>query len=157
MKGWIKVREIRIREARIEDSTGIARLYPHWGYELARSRVIKSFLSKNETRYVARLNDKVVAHLFVKYGSGRNQHVASLQSLIVAKKYRGKGIAQQIAKHAIENMREGIEIITTRADQDNVASLRVFEKLGFVQYGLLEKGAKEGHNYKNLVLLKKEI
>lgn len=151
------MRQVKIREARIEDSAGIAKLYPHWGYELARSRVIKSFLSKNETRYVARLDGKVVAHLFVKYGTGRNKHIATLQSLIVAKKYRGKGIAQQILKHAIENIRERTEIITTRADQGNAASLRVFEKLGFVQYGLLEKGAKEGRGYKNLVLLKKEI
>ncbi|MCX8190127.1 MAG: GNAT family N-acetyltransferase [Candidatus Diapherotrites archaeon] len=149
--------EIKISEARIEDSTGIAKLYPHWGLELSRKRVINSFLSKNEKRYVAKLGDKVIAHLLVKYGIGPHKHIASLHSLIVAKKHRGKGIAQHILKHALKNIRKGTEIVTAQVNDDNAVSLKVFEKLGFVQYGLLEKGTKEGSKYKNLVLLKKEF
>jgi len=148
---------VKIVEAKIEDADDIADLYPHWGFELARERLINSLISNREKRYVARIKGKAIAHLLVRYGTGNKAHLAKLHSLIVAPEHRNKGIATQLVRHALKNMPANIEIVLAEVHKDNKPSMKVFRKLGFKRYGYLKKALKEENGYKNIVLLKKEI
>ena len=148
---------VKIREAALNDADDIAELYPRWGFELTRERIMRSLMSTRERRYVAELDGKVVAHVFVKRGTGYHKHLAHLYSLIVHPDYRNKGIATKLLKYVLAHLPEDIEIALAQVQHDNKASLSVFKKLGFERYGYLKNAWKDGTEYKHNVLLKKEL
>jgi ribosomal protein S18 acetylase RimI-like enzyme len=148
---------VKIREVALNDADDLAELYPKWGFELTRERIMRSLMSTRERRYVAEVKGKVVAHVFVKRGTGNHKHLAYLYSLIVHPDCRNKGIATKLLKYVLAHLPQDIEIALAQVQHDNKASLSVFKKLGFERYGCLKNAWKDGTEYKHNVLLKKEL
>ncbi len=149
--------KIKIRKVKNEDASALAALFPHWDAEITKKRVERAPKSKREARYVAEIEDKVVAHLLVRFGAGWQSHIATFYSLVVHPDYRRKGIATELIKYAIKNMPKHIEIVNAQVQHDNKASLALFSKLGFEVYGRLKDGWKKEGVYKDLILLMKRI
>lgn len=64
----------------------------------------------------------------------REEKKGFIQWLSVLPKFRGKGIAKQLVKKAIESLRQrGMETVETWAQTDRVACVHIFEGFGFKQ------------------------
>ncbi|MEM4662878.1 MAG: GNAT family N-acetyltransferase [Candidatus Diapherotrites archaeon] len=122
---------LEISKAKIEDVDGISKLFPHWGYELTKKRVIRSFFSENEIRFVAKIDNEIVGHILVRYNYIGDMKVAKLQSLIVASQHRNKGIGTEVVKYALSNLKHNTKKVISQVSEKNAASLRIFKKLGF--------------------------
>lgn len=149
--------QIKIREANLSDAEALTRLYPHWSIELAELRIARALESEYEKRYVAEVCGRVVGHLLVRFERGTHKHLATFYSLIVSPEYRKKGIATKLVELAISKLPENVEVVLAQVQHDNKASLALFKKLGFEQYGLLKDAWKKEESYKDNVLLKKVV
>jgi len=146
-----------IRRIEEKDASALFQLYPHWGLERCEKRIRKTLSSKRQFRLVAEMDGRVVGQICVKLGSMHHSHLATFYSLIVDPGSRGKGIASRLVEEAIKALPPGIEILKIQIQHDNNPSLVLFEKLGFKEYGRLPRAFKRAGEYKDNVLLKKEI
>jgi len=146
-----------LRDIQEKDVNALLSLYPHWGRALAERRINRTLFAKKERRVVAELDGVAVAHIKIDYGGGVHKHIARIYSLIVSKGHRGKGIASKMMEKALKEMPQGIEIIVIETQAGNAAARALFEKLGFEQYGMLERAWKKNQEYKDNVLYKKVL
>ncbi len=146
-----------LRDIQEKDVAGLLALYPHWNRSLAEKRIRRTLFSVRERRVVAELNGQIVGHVKITYGSGVHSHLARVYSVIVSKNFRGKGIASKLMEKAISELLQGIEIVLLETQHDNASAIHLFEKLGFEQYGVLERAWKKGTEYKNNVLYRKVL
>ncbi len=85
------------------------------------------------TYLVAEAEGRVVGScgMRVIYGEG------NIDNVVVAKEFRGQGIAQKMMKELIAlGEREGVEAFTLEVRVSNEAAIRVYEKVGFVSEGI---------------------
>jgi peptide alpha-N-acetyltransferase len=78
--------------------------------------------------------------------------------LAVAEEYRGKGIATALVRMAMDAMRDaGADEIVLETEVTNVASLRLYEKLGFLRSKRLHRYYLNGNSAFRLVLYLKDV
>jgi RimJ/RimL family protein N-acetyltransferase len=75
---------------------------------------------------------------FIREGRTRTLHRGELVQMYVHPDYHGKGIAKQLVQHTMEEAFRipGIEQISLSAVANNLAAIRLYEKMGFEHYGL---------------------
>lgn len=148
---------LAVRLAGERDAGALSGLYPHWGLERCKRRIKKTLSSERQFRLVAELDGVVAGHICIKLGSMHHSHTATLYSLIVEPKSRGKGIASRLLEEAFKALPERTEILLLQAQHDNDAALQLFKKLGFEQYGYLPKAFKRNREYKDNILMQKTL
>ncbi len=151
------MKKAKIRPATAGDSAGLAELYPHWGLKRCRERIKKSHLDKSQKRFVAELNGKITGHVLVKKGHMHHAHIATLYSLVVAPEARKQGIAKGLCRKAIESLPKSTEILLLEVQHDNKPAVSLFKGLGFKKYGRLKNAFKKNGEYKDNILMFKEI
>jgi peptide alpha-N-acetyltransferase len=78
--------------------------------------------------------------------------------LAVAEEHRGKGIATALVRMAMDAMRDaGADEIVLETEVTNVASLRLYEKLGFLRSKRLHRYYLNGNSAFRLVLYLKDV
>lgn len=85
-------------------------------------------------------------------------HVAQI-GFSIHKKYRRMGIVQKLALFLINLAKKewGTEIVRSSFTQDNLASKKLHDKLGFKEIGRIKKGTKFGNKYLDHILVAKHI
>lgn len=82
----------------------------------------------------------------------------SLFAIIVDEKYRGKGVGTKLLQELILLAKERfkLELIHLEVYEGNPA-IRLYERLGFKQYGMQKKFVKDEGRYLNKILMQKAI
>ena len=144
-----------LREANPQDAWQIQKnLFPNKTPEQIENRIKN--LSGHKRRIVAEYNNKIIGYAVIAFRTVPHAHTALLHSLFVNEQFRNKGIGRAIIKYAEElALQNGIEILLLEASAENKNATSLYKKLGFEEYGLLQKGYKKDGNYKGLVLMKK--
>jgi RimJ/RimL family protein N-acetyltransferase len=79
----------------------------------------------------------------------RGRHVATL-GISLAKEYRGQGIGRELLQTAIEEAKnniDGLKIIMLHVYQPNEQAYKLYESVGFKEYGRLPKGVYYKNEY----------
>lgn len=86
-------------------------------------------------------------------------HRANLFAMYVSPQARGKGIAKQLIQKAIEqaSRMNGLEQINLTVASTNQAARRLYESVGFVEFGYEEKAMKHGDEYWDEVWMKLQL
>jgi len=118
----------------------IQKLFPQW----KRSSVIKKVKDAHDgkdLRFVAKANGEIIAHVKYEKGQGLHKHVVHVTSLIVANRYRRRGIANKLMLFSMKQLPKETKIITLAVDNKNKPAINLYKKIGFKKYGLLKKAS----------------
>lgn len=102
--------------------------------------------------------DVLVANTQVTKGKYRQKHVGTF-GISVAKEYRGEGVGYKIAEMVINEgiKRLGVEIIELEYLEINEVAKRMYEKLGFVEWGRFPGGIEYKGKRMARVYMNKEV
>lgn len=84
-----------------------------------------------------------------RYQRRRERHKVDLVSLYVMKDHAGNGIGRRLMDEALAETRKlpGIELMLLVVVGENLPALRLFSRLGFVEYGREPKAVKHADRY----------
>jgi len=102
-------------------------------------------------------NDKLIGICgFAREERGSRQHWGSIVQVYLKPEYRGKNISFELSKFVIENifMNNEIEYITLGVVMGNDSAFKLYEKLGFVQYGLQKNYIKYNGKYFDQIFMR---
>lgn len=121
--------------------------------------VIENMCEARQVLIFVEQEGKIVASAHVIANQYKSSHVGAF-GISVAKEYRGQGIGellmQEIMKQASEFL--GIKVIELTCFANNEKALKLYKKLGFVEFGRLPKGMiYKGKEFKDKVYMWKEI
>lgn len=77
--------------------------------------------------------------------------------MAVLEEYRGKGIGKALLNRAIDASSGIFEVLTLSVFSHNRPALNLYEKSGFVQYGVLKKAVKRENRYFDEILMMMEL
>ena len=157
--------QIRVDQMRATDADAVLRIYgegiatgiatfdttvPAWAdWDAAHRR---------DCRFVARINGQVVGWTALAPYSGRAVYAGvAWESVYVAAAARGQGVgAALISRLLPASERAGIWTLIAGIQVENVASLRLHERLGFRRVGVQERvGRDSGGQWRDVVLLER--
>lgn len=94
---------------------------------------------------------------FLRHQRQRIRHSGMLVHMYVHPKYTGRGIGKQLVSAVTEQAfsLSGMEQITLNVVADNERAVRVYEKLGFEKYGLLENFFRMDKGYADQLMMVK--
>ncbi len=95
------------------------------------------------------VDDCVGICAFFRNDRKRTQHRGALQQIYVKPNYQGQGIAKTMIKKAMDIGFNELEVeqIALGVMSDNVAANKIYEDLGFVEYGMMDNYFKIGNRY----------
>lgn len=120
-----------INKTKIEDYERIKQLLQ--SEEMIGDWFTKELFSKmlnktNEGYFVAKINNNIVGNIFSSDDGG---YYGYISKLMVDKKHRSKGIAQELVKRALERFKaRKIEWVFAHVRKDNLPSINLFKKFG---------------------------
>ncbi|HTT16520.1 MAG TPA: GNAT family N-acetyltransferase [Thermoplasmata archaeon] len=101
---------------------------------------------------------KVVGMCSVR-GEGTHRetrHVGAL-GLEVLEGYRRRGIGEELLRHALECCRGVFEDVTLAVIPSNTGARRLYERLGFVAYGVAPRAFQRAGTYHDFVLMHRRL
>jgi len=128
------------------NGTGTFEIQPPGEAEMKiRQRVMAT---SNYPYLIAELDRKVVGFAYVNSYRPREAYAKTVEnSIYIRDGFQGKGIGQKLLERLVKEAAAGgfRQIIAVIGDSENIASIRVHEKVGFVHAGVLrEVGFKNG-------------
>ncbi|HZT86689.1 MAG TPA: GNAT family N-acetyltransferase [Stellaceae bacterium] len=93
-----------------------------------------------------------VAGFYVEPGP-KHAHKGVLWGMYVRPEARGAGVGLKLVEAVLDHARQHVEQIQLRVVSDNRAARRLYEKVGFVEYGLEKRAAKYKGRYHDDVLM----
>lgn len=91
-------------------------------------------------------------------GEGRKEaHKALLVGMYVRPSARNAGVGRRLAETIIEFARPRVELIQLAVVSDNKPARRLYERLGFLEYGLERNALKQDGHYYDEVLMAKDL
>jgi RimJ/RimL family protein N-acetyltransferase len=117
---------------------------------------VLSRLEKDEECYiVAEVDGKVVANSEVSRGRGYEKHVGEI-GIAIRDGFRDVGIGTEMMKALIDQARGwGLKVLTLRVFASNRRAFHVYEKLGFVQTGVIPRKLFRDGGYIDEVIMTK--
>jgi len=116
------------------------KLFPGWK-RISVIKKVKDAHDGKDLRFIAKIDDEIISHVKYEKRKGLHKHVVHVTSLIVSKKHRRKGIAEELMKYSIKKLPPEVKIITLAVDSKNKAAINLYKKLGFEKYGLFKKAS----------------
>ena len=103
-------------------------------------------------------DSKLVGIAGLLIGKGQKEaHKGRLVGMYVRPSARKVGVGRRLVETIIESARHSVELIQLAVVSDNEPARRVYERLGFVEYGLEKKALKQDGRYYNEVLMAKDL
>jgi ribosomal protein S18 acetylase RimI-like enzyme len=93
-----------------------------------------------------------VAGFYVQAGP-KHAHKGMLWGMYVRPDYRSLGVGRKLAEAIIEHAREHVELLQLLVVSDNLAARRLYESLGFVEYGVERHATKYRGRYHDDVMM----
>lgn len=89
----------------------------------------------------------------------KNRHEASLAGMIVTPEARRQGIGRALMMEFDSQIRQvpGVEHVVLSVTAQNMDAVRLYERAGFVRYGLLPRAIKLGERYFDKALMFKTL
>jgi len=86
---------------------------------------------------------------FIREDGKRSQHRGHLVQIYVRKSYQGKGIGKELIAKTMQAAfeQEGLEQILLGVITENEQAIKVYEKLGFQEYGMIKEFLKLEDTY----------
>jgi ribosomal protein S18 acetylase RimI-like enzyme len=97
-----------------------------------------------------------IARLLIREGR-KEAHKALLVGMYVRPGARGAGVGRRLAETIIEFARPRVELIQLAVVSDNEPARRLYERLGFLEYGLEKKALKQDGRYSDELLMAKDL
>ncbi|TFG31694.1 GNAT family N-acetyltransferase [Candidatus Thorarchaeota archaeon] len=83
-----------------------------------------------------------------------SRHRVEMVQVVVGENHRGRGIAHQMMRKIAEHFSAGgIEIIQISTESGNEVAIKAYQKIGFIQIGLLKNGLKHDSEYSDEVMM----
>ncbi|MGQ9544222.1 MAG: GNAT family N-acetyltransferase [Candidatus Bathycorpusculaceae bacterium] len=113
-------------------------------------------LEKNEIFFlVAEVNGRVVASSDIHPLKGFEKHVGVL-GIVVKRGFRDLGIGTEIMKTLVEQAQKmGLKVLTLSVFATNKRAIHVYEKVGFVQTGIIPKKLFKDCKYIDEIIMTK--
>ncbi|AIO18502.1 N-acyltransferase YncA [Candidatus Izimaplasma bacterium HR1] len=114
---------------------------------------------ENVTTIGAFINEEMIGICVVVFNPrSKLKHIASLHSMYVKKNHRGEGIGRQLIIHAEEAAKgKGIFRMNLSVVNSNEKAFILYQKLGFVKYGIEPDTIKISGEYYSLILMSKKL
>jgi ribosomal protein S18 acetylase RimI-like enzyme len=93
-----------------------------------------------------------VAGFYVQAGP-KHAHKGMLWGMYVRPEYRGLGVGQMLVEAIIDHARERVELLQLFVVSDNLPARRLYEGLGFVEYGVEWHATKHRGHYHDDVMM----
>lgn len=103
--------------------------------------------------------NKLIAISGVNMRDKTEKHVGVF-GISVARKFRNEGIGRLLMEKVFdEAIKEitGLKIVTLEVYSKNTIAKRVYERFGFIEYGLLPKGISRDNTFEDAILMYKNI
>jgi ribosomal protein S18 acetylase RimI-like enzyme len=97
-----------------------------------------------------------VAGLLIREGE-KEAHKGLLVGMYVRPSARRAGVGRRLVEAVVEFARQRVELIQLAVVRDNEQARRLYERLGFVQYGIEKKSLKQDGRYYDEVLMAKDF
>lgn len=145
-----------IRQMKIGDEIDLKKnVFPLTDIKIIKENVVNNVadMAKNQDwiYLVAELNDEVIGTTYLKLAneSYSSRHTAELFSVVVSENHRQKGICRSLIDQAVKIAKDKkVEMIALTVREGTVADT-VYQKLGFISYGVLQNGIKDNDGYYN--------
>ena len=125
-------------------------------FEAEEKRPLDVFAERLADTYVVGAFDGVnlvgVAGFSVQAGP-KHAHKGVLWGMYIRAAHRGLGISRMLVEAIIDHARERVELLQLMVVSDNVAARRLYEGLGFVEYGIEWHATKYRGRYHDDVLM----
>ncbi len=83
----------------------------------------------------------------------KERHKADIVGVYVTPRYRGKGIAHRLIRAALDHARGYVAVVLLVAGAENAAARRLYERCGFVVYGLERRAMRlDGREYDDVYM-----
>ncbi|MFC1679199.1 GNAT family N-acetyltransferase [Elusimicrobiota bacterium] len=140
--------DVHIRTLRIRDYEDLLQLWNRVGLSCRpqgrdrRDQVAREIRRKRSLFLVAERQERIVGSILATH-DGRKGWI---NRVAVAPESRGQGLAKElVAKAEAWIMERGIEMTACLIEQDNAASIQLFRRLGYEEYGGLVYLRKKRH------------
>jgi ribosomal protein S18 acetylase RimI-like enzyme len=97
-----------------------------------------------------------IAGLLIHEGK-KEAHKGLLVGMYVRPNARKVGVGRRLVETIVEFARHRIELVQLSVVSDNEAARRLYERLGFVEYGIERKALKQDGRYYDEVLMAKDL
>ena len=97
-----------------------------------------------------------IAGLLIREGQ-KEAHKGLLVGMYVRPNARNAGVGRRLVETIIEFARERVEVIQLAVVSENEPARRLYERLGFVEYGLEKKALKQDGRLYDEVLMAKDL
>lgn len=85
--------------------------------------------------------------------ASKTKHKAMIWGMYVRPDARGSGLGAALMQHVLDYARPMLEQVNLVVEASNVAAYRLYEKMGFEQYGYERRALKIGNSYYDDVLM----
>ena len=133
----IRIEDIIIRKANIEDKLQLVEIFQHYQNEIIIQKRIECYLSHNNT-VIAQKEKDIIGKIQWYIKEDPNMGIAELEEVYVLEEFRNKGIGSGLINfslRSIEDFFTALEIIPRRVflfvDEKNTAARKMYEKNGF--------------------------
>jgi ribosomal-protein-alanine N-acetyltransferase len=123
--------------------------------EAFKKQQIASLLTNyNSISLVAKINGKIVGFIIGIIHIERNSLVGHILTIDVSPQYRRRGVAQNLLQEIEKIFREkGVKSCRLEVREDNIAALRLYQKLGYKKVARLKDYYENAHG----ICLKKDL
>ena len=88
----------------------------------------------------AMMEDQIIGNADIKVGRTREEHVGTI-GLMVDSDFRGNGLGEYLIRKVLdEGGKMGLKIAKLDVFSDNIPARKLYEKVGFIEYGKLKDG-----------------
>lgn len=170
-----KGKEVSFRYLCLDDAKDLLKVYNSMFKERAYTLATTKFNLKQEKLFIQaclkKIEQKEQITLVVEY----NGHVVGISSIekeyspalnhrgtfgiMLVKEIRGEGVGGELTKAVIKEAKTFLKLkmVTLNVFEENLPAFHLYEKLGFVPYGRLEKAVNHFGKYKTEILMAKKI
>lgn len=127
---------------------------------LFEDKIWEQRLSKKNVFTIGAFVDSVIVGVCVVVTNPRNKmkHVATLHSMYVINSYRKKGVAHKLIQSAEKTVvTKGVLRMNLSVVKTNSNASKLYQKLGYHEYGLEPNAIHVEDRYHSLILMTKEL
>lgn len=100
----------------------------------------------NSLSYIAYINDKIAGFIIGLIEIERNQFFGHIITIEVMTQYRRKGVAQRLLREIETGIKnQGINECRLEVREDNIAAIKLYEKIGYKKIAKLENYYQTAH------------